>query len=87
MEPQQPQTPVLSAEKPPARSSSVRAEGAERRSPQSTFLIHVLLILGSITFLLPLAWMMVTSVKPIQETMTVPPTWIPSSWHWHNYYD
>jgi multiple sugar transport system permease protein len=26
-------------------------------------------------------------LKPIEETMTSPPVWIPSTWQWHNYAD
>ncbi|MCA1595950.1 MAG: carbohydrate ABC transporter permease, partial [Chloroflexi bacterium] len=44
-------------------------------------------LLGSAAFLLPLAWMLDTSVKPIAETMRVPPTWIPSHWYWRSYID
>ena len=58
-----------------------------QRSPLSTVLIHGALIAGSIAFLLPLVWMIVTSLKPIQETMRLPPVWIPSTWEWHNYRD
>ena len=32
----------------------------------------------SIFFLLPLIWMIVTAVKPLDETMKTPPVWIPS---------
>jgi multiple sugar transport system permease protein len=40
-------------------------------------LIYALLILGSITFLIPLLWMISTGLKPIEQTMSLPPTWIP----------
>jgi len=47
----------------------------------------VLLILSALglTFLAPLAWMISTSLKPIEETMTLPPQWIPSDLRWENY--
>ena len=41
------------------------------------FCIYALLILGSITFLIPLLWMISTGLKPIDQTMSLPPTWIP----------
>jgi multiple sugar transport system permease protein len=41
------------------------------------FLIYAMLILGSITFLIPLLWMMSTGLKPIDQTMSMPPTWFP----------
>ncbi|MDE2126294.1 MAG: carbohydrate ABC transporter permease [Armatimonadetes bacterium] len=44
----------------------------------------VLLALSAL-FLFPLVWMVDTSIKPITETMRIPPTWIPSHWLWSDY--
>jgi len=45
------------------------------------------ILLGlSLLFLFPLFWMLSTSVKPIEETMLFPPRWIPSAWHFDNYW-
>ncbi len=49
--------------------------------------VLALLVLFGIIFLLPLAWMVSTSLKPLNETMTLPPRWIPSTVQWHNYPD
>jgi multiple sugar transport system permease protein len=40
-------------------------------------LIYALLLLGSVTFLIPLLWMISTGLKPVEQTMSLPPTWIP----------
>ena len=40
-------------------------------------LIYVLLVLGAITCLIPLLWMVSTGLKPVDQTMSMPPTWIP----------
>lgn len=40
-----------------------------------------------IVFLAPFAWMISTSLKPLNETMTLPPRWLPSRVQWHNYLD
>jgi multiple sugar transport system permease protein len=40
-------------------------------------LIYTMLVLGSISFLIPLLLMISTGLKPIEQTMSVPPTWIP----------
>jgi ABC-type glycerol-3-phosphate transport system permease component len=50
-------------------------------------LTHVALILLSVVFLLPLLWMLSTSLKPIGETLTTPPKWIPSEVMWGNFPD
>jgi len=39
--------------------------------------LHLILLAASSVFLLPLIWMAVTSLKPLDQTMTLPPTWIP----------
>ena len=39
--------------------------------------IYILLIFGSAVFLMPLFWMISTALKPIDQTMSMPPTWIP----------
>lgn len=39
--------------------------------------IYALLLLGSVTFLVPLLWMISTGLKPIDQTMSMPPRWIP----------
>jgi multiple sugar transport system permease protein len=41
------------------------------------FSIYAMLILGSITFLIPLLWMISTGLKPIDQTMSMPPRWLP----------
>ncbi len=48
---------------------------------------HVVLVLLSVLFVLPLIWMLSTAVKPIGETMTTPPKWIPSQFLWSNFGD
>lgn len=38
---------------------------------------YVVLIAGAVWTLLPLAWMVSASFKPLSEVMRIPPTWIP----------
>src|SRR5712671_4705212 len=40
-------------------------------------LIYVLLALGATTCLIPLLWMISTGVKPVDQTISMPPTWLP----------
>lgn len=44
-------------------------------------LTYALLLAGSIIFLFPLAWLILTSLKPIEQTMTMPPTWLPRGYY------
>lgn len=55
-----------------------------RRLVQRT-LIHAVLLVGSALFLFPLIWMISTSLKPLDQTMRMPPQWIPNPILWHNY--
>ena len=47
--------------------------------------VQVALIGLSIFFLMPLVWMVVTAVKPLDETMASPPVWIPTKFQWGNF--
>lgn len=48
-------------------------------------MIWFCLLAGSVVMLLPLAWMILTSLKTFQETLADPPLWIPSHFRWDNY--
>ena len=41
---------------------------------------YVLLLLGAAFFLLPLLWMFSTALKPVEQTMTLPPQWLPRAY-------
>lgn len=59
-------------------------QDADQRRPLVTM---TLLVVFGIAFLLPFAWMVSTSLKPLNETMTLPPRWLPSEPQWQNYPD
>jgi ABC-type glycerol-3-phosphate transport system permease component len=46
---------------------------------------HVLLIALGVTFILPLFWMILTSVKQLPQAVTFPPVWIPHPLDLSNY--
>jgi len=48
---------------------------------------HLVLLSLAGLFLFPLAWMVSTSLKPIDQTMRMPPEWIPHPAQWANYAD
>lgn len=54
------------------------------RYARSTIL-HAILIAGSLLFLFPLAWMLSTSLKPLVQTMRMPPEWWPNPILWGNF--
>jgi ABC-type glycerol-3-phosphate transport system permease component len=50
-------------------------------------LYYAVMIVLAVLFLLPLVWMLSTSLKETAETLTVPPTFWPSDPQWVNYAD
>jgi multiple sugar transport system permease protein len=54
-------------------------------NPTRAAMTHIVLVGLSILFVIPLLWMISTSLKPIEQTMTSPPQWIPAKILWENY--
>jgi len=50
------------------------------RSGIGRLVVYLLLAMGSVVFLAPLAWLISTSLKPLEQTMTMPPVWLPKSY-------
>jgi ABC-type glycerol-3-phosphate transport system permease component len=48
-------------------------------------IIYIMLIVGSLMFLLPLFWALSSSFKSDYQVMQYPPVWIPSPLRWQNY--
>ena len=48
-------------------------------------LTQLALIVLAAMFTFPFIWLLDTAVKPLKETMTIPPTWIPSEFQWQNF--
>jgi len=48
---------------------------------------HLILIVGSLTFIAPLAFMLSTSLKAQRQIIVFPPIWIPNPVIWRNYTD
>ena len=51
----------------------------------SRLLTYLTLIVGSIVMLVPLAWMLLTSLKSFEEVVASPPVFWPSAARWGNY--
>jgi multiple sugar transport system permease protein len=66
---------------------------SQRRAPYLTgdriqrLAIHLCLIIGAITFLLPLIWVLSTSLKEPGDVYQFPPQFIPDPIRWQNYPD
>jgi len=49
--------------------------------------IYIVLIIGAVSFILPLAWMVSTSLKVDRQIFVFPPVWLPNPVRWMNYVD
>jgi multiple sugar transport system permease protein len=58
-----------------------------RRVFASSIVPRIVLILGSILFILPLYWMVVSALKTNTELAVFPPTPVPGAWAWSNFVD
>ena len=46
-------------------------------TPMGKFFVYLILISGAILFMSPLIWMLSTALKPLNQTMLMPPKWLP----------
>jgi ABC-type glycerol-3-phosphate transport system permease component len=56
-----------------------------RESATSSVATYAILITGSVIMLVPLAWMLLTSLKSFEEVVASPPAWLPREPRWGNY--
>ena len=75
--------PTIATKRPAERASLFSSISFTRRA--SHIILYIILIAGSIVFILPLIWMISTSLKPNEEVFSYPPTFIPSQFMWQNY--
>ncbi len=57
-------------------------KGAER---VQTLVVHVILVAGAVVVMIPLVWMLSTSLKVPSQVNKFPPIWIPNPVVWSNY--
>jgi multiple sugar transport system permease protein len=68
----------------PVRDRRRRADGSTARA-YSGVLARVVLVAASLLFLLPLYWMVASSLKSNEELGAFPPTLFPQELHWENF--
>lgn len=62
-----------------------RFRSRSRSTRWSRIVLHLALMAGAITMVIPFVWMVFTSVKSPAELAQYPPTFFPQEWHWSNY--
>lgn len=63
------------------------ATSLKRKRTFATAITHIALVTLSLMFSLPLIWMLSTALKPLDQTMSSHPTWIPHPAQWGNFWD
>jgi multiple sugar transport system permease protein len=58
-----------------------------RHALTASILPRIILIAFGLIFLAPFYWMVVSSLKSVQESTSFPPTLIPQAWRWQNFVD
>lgn len=66
-------------------AKSSLAYSRKRRSQVGHFFLHLVMILLGLTFLMPLAWVVSTSLKLPGQVFITPIEWIPTEPQWSNY--
>ena len=59
----------------------------KRRFKPASFFTYLILILLASTFILPLIWMLRSSLMGMKQIFRLPPEWIPNPFVWSNYSD
>ena len=65
-------------------STTPRLTMGQRQSIRQ-LLIHLILLAGVVVMMIPLAWTLSTSLKPVSDLFVFPPIWIPDPIMWSNY--
>ena len=59
----------------------------ERKFSVGRVVLYVILIFWAVFMIMPFAYMLLTTLKTVPESMKVPIVWVPKDPQWQNYYD
>jgi len=71
----------------PTRTRVARPGAARARRLFGRSLLHVLAIVVGVLLMVPFAWAVISSLKPVEEIRLLPPHFWPSQFRWSNYAD
>lgn len=78
---------LLTQETSAAFKPTVTRRSRHAKTRVKELLLYLILIALSILYLLPLYWMISTSLKQTGSEMVIPPQWVPNPIVWQNYVD
>jgi multiple sugar transport system permease protein len=76
------------AQKPIVQHSArvtYRSKGLRARKLFSALLSYLVLTAVAALYFIPFLWLVLTSLKPLNQVFTDPIRWLPDPIHWHNY--
>lgn len=62
-------------------------QSRRNRAILAQILAYIVVTMGAIVLMVPFAWMLSSSVKPLDQIFVEPPQWIPQPIQWQNYTD
>jgi multiple sugar transport system permease protein len=65
--------------------ASARTLKNARARTRRSIITHIILLIVVILALFPFYWMVITSVKTLNDAIKNPPDFVPLHWHWENY--
>ncbi|MDI7274650.1 MAG: carbohydrate ABC transporter permease [Anaerolineae bacterium] len=68
-----------------ANSAALRLRRRRLRRLTAVAAQHLVLCAAGVLFAIPFLWLVITSLKPLEQVFTDPPTWIPHPVLWGNY--
>lgn len=70
-----------------SRSRPRRPTSYRLRRVLESLLLHAVLVAAAVALMIPVAWLLVSSIKTQTEFITYPPRFLPRVPQWSNYYD
>jgi multiple sugar transport system permease protein/sn-glycerol 3-phosphate transport system permease protein len=71
------------------RSPITRRDDSRHSGPRQSLVVKILLYLGLVVVglaaIIPIYWLLSSSVKPSGEIFVFPPRWFPTNFHWMNF--
>ncbi|WP_243249644.1 carbohydrate ABC transporter permease [Clostridium sp. D46t1_190503_E9] len=67
------------------KSKQTKSLGRKKQHKLVNFILFLALLAGSLVMIIPLLWMLSTSVKNKLEVFAMPPVWIPTEINWGKY--
>jgi multiple sugar transport system permease protein len=73
--------------KPVVRRGATWQQSRRTQTLLAQILAYIVVTVGAIVLMIPFAWMLSSSLKPLNQIFVEPPQWIPQPIQWRNYVD